>query len=56
MATYSSKSYKVRDMHCAQWMTWNIAIQKGKIYYIKIKIIGFITNFGGNRAAIKREM
>ena len=44
MATYSSKSYKLRDTKL------NVTIQKGKINCIKIKVNAFIINFGGNKA------
>ena len=42
--THSSKSYKMRNIHSIRGTTWNIAIQKGKIYNIKIKVIAFIIN------------
>ena len=49
MSTHSSKYYKLRNIHSipVRGTTWNIAIQKGKIY-IKIKVITFIINFRGN--------
>ena len=39
MTTHSSKSYKLGNVHSIRWTTWNVAIQKGIIYYIKIKLM-----------------
>ena len=46
MTTLSSKSYKLRNIHSIRGTT----IQKVKIYYIKVKVIAFIINFGGNKS------
>ena len=54
MTTHSSKSYKLRNIHSIRGTAWNIAIQKGKIYNIKIKVIAFIINFGGNKTVRNR--
>ena len=42
MTTHSNKSYKLRNIHSIRGTTWNVTIQKGKIYCIKIKIITVI--------------
>ena len=49
MHTHSSKSYKLKNINFIRGTTWNVVIQKEKIYYIKIKVIAFIINFGGIR-------
>ena len=54
ITVYNSKSYKLRNIHSIRGMTCTIAIQKGKIYNIKIKVIPFIINFGGNKTVRNR--
>ena len=56
MTTHSSKSYELRNIHSIRGTTWNIAIQKRKIYNIKIKDIAFIINFGGNKTIRNRKV
>ena len=51
---HSGKSYKLKDIHSIRGKTWNIAIQKRKIYNIKIKVIALIMNFGGNKTIRNR--
>ena len=49
MTTHSSKYYELKNIHSIRETTWNIATQKWKIYNIKIKVIAFIINLGGNK-------
>ena len=49
MTTHSRKPYKLINMHFIKGTMWNVTIQKGKIYYINIKVIAFIINFRGNK-------
>ena len=46
---------KLRNIR-SRGTTWNIVIQKGKIYNIKSKVIAFIINFRGNKTIRNREM
>ena len=42
---HSSKPNKLRNVDPVRGRTENVAIQKWKIYYIKIKVIALIINF-----------
>ena len=49
MTGHCSKANKLRNVNTLRGRTGNVPIQKGKIYYVKIKVIALIIYFGLNK-------